>query len=412
MKKKIWLINSGAMPPKFETRIQTLKRAQYLQEFGYDVTIICGSYLHNTEIEVINDKKQYLKVNYGGIKYIHVRASKYKNNGIMRIYHLLEFHFRLFFVANKFEKPDIIAQVSAIPFSNVIYFLAKRYKAKYIIDVVDLWPESFVAYGLISRTNPLLKLAYRAEYWLYKKADLIVFSMEGGKKYITEKGWDIASGGAIDLKKVHHINNGVDLADYNRNKDLYKLQDQDLSNDKIFKVIYLGSIRLANNLKQLIDAAEILNDNSNIKFLIYGDGPERATLENYCKSNNLKNVKFKQKWIELKYVPYLLSKSSLNILNYNKSSIFRFGGSQSKSFQYMASGKPICANVNMGFCLIKKHQLGVAEEFKNAEEYANAILSFATMNKKKYNNICENALRISKDYDYKKLTMKFDQLLN
>jgi len=412
MGKKIWLINSAAMPPKHEVRIQTLKRAQYLQELGYDATIIGGSYLHNTGIELIKDKKKYIKINYDGIKYIHVRARKYETNGIMRIYHLLEFHLRLFFIANKFDKPDIIAQVSAIPFGNIIYYLAKRYKAKYIVDVVDLWPESFVAHGLVSKNNPLLKLAYRAEYWLYKKADLIVFSMAGGKKYITEKGWDIASGGAIDLTKVHHINNGVDLADFNRNKDLYKLQDQDLSNDKIFKVIYLGSIRLANNIKQLIDAAEILNDNSNIKFLIYGDGPERVTLENYCKSNNLKNVKFKQKWIELKYVPYVLSKSSLNILNYKKSSILRFGGSQSKSFQYMASGKPICANVNMGFCLIKKHQLGVAEEFTNAEEYANAILSFATMNKKKYNKICENALRISKDYDYIKLTMKFDQLLN
>ena len=57
MYKKIWLINPGAMPPRHEVRIQTLKRAQYLIEAGYDVTIIGGSYLHNTTINLITDSK-------------------------------------------------------------------------------------------------------------------------------------------------------------------------------------------------------------------------------------------------------------------------------------------------------------------------------------------------------------------
>jgi glycosyltransferase involved in cell wall biosynthesis len=411
MKKKIWLINPGAMPPKFEMRIQTLKRAQYLMEFGYDVTIIGGSYLHNTEIELIRDNKKYLKANHNGIKFIHIKTCKYKNNGIIRMYNLLEFHFRLFFLANKFNKPDIIAQMAAVPFGNIIYYLAKKYKAKYIVDVVDLWPESFVAFGMVSKNNPFLKLAYLAEYWLYKKADKLVFSMEGGKKYITEKGWDIENGGYIDLNKVHYINNGVDLADFDKNRDLYKLEDADLENDKTFKVIYIGSIRLANNLIQLIEAAEILKDTKDITFLIYGDGGERVFLENYCKHNNLENVKFKQKWIELKYIPYILSKSSLNILNYIKSPITRFGGSQSKSFQYMASGKPICANLKMAFCPITKYNLGIAEEFQSSEKYADAILSFVKMDSIEYNKMCENSRNAAKNYDYKKLTAEFEKLL-
>jgi hypothetical protein len=53
--------------------------------------------------------------------------------------------------------------------------------------------------------------------------------------------------------------------------------------------------------------------------------------------------------------------------------------------------------------LIKGASSGIGKE---------TALTFATKNKKKYNKICENALRISKDYDYIKLTMKFDQLLN
>ena len=68
MKKKVWLINQYAMPPKYEVRIQTLKRAQYLIELGHDVTIISGSYLHNTSRNLITDNKKFITVD--GIKYI------------------------------------------------------------------------------------------------------------------------------------------------------------------------------------------------------------------------------------------------------------------------------------------------------------------------------------------------------
>lgn len=409
--KTIWLINQYAMPPKYEVRVQTLKRAQYLLEYGYDVTIIGGSYLHNTDINLISDKNKYFRSNYGGIKYIHVKTSKYRGNGISRFYNMLAFSFRLLLLSNNFGKPDVIVQTATVPFGNILYYLAKKYQSKYIIEVVDLWPESFLAMGLISKHNPLLLLAYNAEKWLYRKANKIVFSMEGGKDYIVEKGWDLDSGGDIDLNKVHYINNGVDLAEFDRNKGLYKFSDIDLDNDTIFKVIYLGSIRLANDLKQLIDAAEMIQDIKNIKILIYGDGNDRHYLETYCKDKGITNVVFKQKWVELKYVPYILSKSSLNILNYKKNPIFRYGGSQSKSFQYMASGKPILSNAKMGYCPITNNNMGISEEFKTTEEYASAILAFYKMNPKDYQRLCLNARESAEKYDYKKLTVEFEQLI-
>ncbi len=400
------------MPPKYEARIQTLKRAQYLMEFGYDVTIIGGSYLHNSDINLIENREKYSERTYDGIKFIHIRTKKYSSNGLMRFYNLIEFTLRLFFLSSKFEKPDVIVQTATVPFGNLLYYMAKKFKSYYIVDVVDLWPESFVAFGLVSKNNPLLKLAYRAERWLYQKADDVVFSMEGGKDYIIEKGWDLESGGVIDLDKIHYINNGVDLKDFDENKELFKIEDLDLENDEIFKIIYLGSVRLANNLKQLIDAASLLKDKSNIRFLIYGDGDDREFLINYCRDNNVNNVIFKQKWVELKYVPYILSRSSLNILNYMPTPIERFGGSQSKSFQYMASGKPICSNLEMGYCPITKFNLGVAQGFNNSREYADAILSFVNMDSEKYDSISNNARQAAENYDYRKLTSDFVKLLN
>ena len=91
MKKKIWLINPVAMPPKYEVRIQTLKRAQYLIALGHDVTIIGGSYLHNTSINLITDKSKFIEAEYDGIKFIHIKTNNYSGNGILRFYNLILF---------------------------------------------------------------------------------------------------------------------------------------------------------------------------------------------------------------------------------------------------------------------------------------------------------------------------------
>ncbi len=411
MKKKIWLINQYAMPPQYEMRIQTLKRAYYLQQLGHDVTIISGSYLHNTDINLISENKKFIKVNYEGINFVHFKTPSYKGNGIKRIWSSIWFPLSIILFSNPLDKPDVIAQIATVPFGNLLFFYAKKIKAKYIVDVVDLWPESFVAFGLMSKNNVLVKLAYRAERWLYKKADAVIFSMEGGRDYIIEKKWNKENKGPIDLNKVHYINNGVDLTDFNFNKTNYLIKDSDLEDTSNFKVIYLGSIRLVNNVMQLILAAELLKDHPSIKFLIYGDGDERPKLEQYCKEHKLSNIIFKEKFVELKYVPYILSNSSLNLLNYKPSSIFRFGGSQSKSFQYMASGRPICSNVKMAYCPISKYNLGVSADFNSPQEYAEAILQIANLPKNEYQNICENNKKAAELYDYKRLTGIFNKII-
>ncbi len=62
----------------------------------------------------------------------------------------------------------------------------------------------------------------------------------------------------------------------------------------------------------------------------------------------------------LNMFPYVLSKATVNILNYMPGNFGKYGGSQSKMFQYMASGRPICSNLKMMYCLINKYKLGIA----------------------------------------------------
>jgi glycosyltransferase involved in cell wall biosynthesis len=92
------------------------------------------------------------------------------------------------------------------------------------------------------------------------------------------KEWDIAHGGDIDLSKTYHMNNGLDIEQFNRSIKENTLVDSDLDAE-LYNVVYVGSIRLMNNIGNLLDAAKILKNEKGIQFLIYGDGEHKGTLD-------------------------------------------------------------------------------------------------------------------------------------
>ena len=389
-----------------ESRLRTIKFAQYLTLAGYDVTIFASSIMHNMNMNLIDDGSLYIERQYGNLKFVHINTKLYRKNGLGRVIGLLQFPFRLKRVVKNFPKPDVILHTATVPFSNPVHFIAKRLNAKHIVEVLDLWPQTIVDLGMVRRYNPILWFLYCAERWLYERADELVFSMEGAPQYLRERGWTTQERGSIDLSHVHYINNGVDLDDFNNFLQSYKLNDPDLINPETKRVIYLGSIRRANHLKHLIDAAENLKSLPEIKFLIYGDGDDRENLIKYCEKHRIDNVIFKEKWIDPKYVPYVLSCANVNILNYLQGKFGRYGGSQSKLFQYMASGQPICSNLEMMFCPIAKNNLGLAKDFSSSKEYADAIYKLVSMTAPERLEMQQRLKDVSKSYDYKHLTSR------
>tara|TARA_B110000971_G_C19990528_1_gene491746 strand:- start:163 stop:1401 length:1239 start_codon:yes stop_codon:yes gene_type:complete len=411
MKKRVWLVNYYAMPPEHESRLRAIKFAKYLNVAGFETKIISSSFLHNKDVNLISNGLSFVEKSYDGLDFIHINTKSYSSNSYFRFWSLLIFHFKLHLYSKRFAKPDYILHTCAPPFGFITVFTALKLKAKYFAEVLDLWPESFLAFNLVSKNNPILKLSYFVEKWMYTKANKIIFSMEGGTDYLKQKRWLTSQGGNINDNKIHYINNGVDVQEFNYNKVNYKLNDIDLQNDDFFKVVYIGSVRLANNIIKLIEAASLISGSDHIKILIYGDGDDREKLISYCKKKNILNVIFKEKWVNPKYVPYILSNSNLNILNYSPNYIWNYGGSQSKLFQYLASGKPILSNLKMGYCLITKYNLGIAKEFNSSRDYAESIVKMANLNDEDYDNMCENSRNTVLDFDYQKLTNDFISLI-
>lgn len=408
--KNIWIINHYSMPPQYETRVRNNIMAKYLIQKGYKVKIFAASTIHNTDINLIEDKKRlYIKKTYDGVDFVHIRTSNYSGNGISRIINMLQFPLRLLKVSKKIgEKPDvIICDLEAI-FAWSPYLVAKRFKSKFILEVRDLWPESIVVYKNMSNNNPIIRILYKVEKWIYKRSDKLVFSMEGGKDYIVNKGWNKD----IDMSKIHYINNGVDLKQFNYNKENYITKDVDLDNEDTFKVVYAGSIRQANNVRKIVDVAETIKKkgNINIKFLIYGDGSDKEVLEKYCMESNIDNIVFKGH-LEKNKIPYILSKCDLNIMHFSQSSLKRYGSSMNKMFDYLASGKPSLSDCEFGYDTFNRYKGGVSVDNASSEVLAENIIKFYNMPREEYNTYCHNALNAAEDFDFKVLTDKLEKVI-
>ena len=405
----IWIVNHYAIPPSMGGLVRHYYFSKYLQKKGHTVKIFTSSKIHNTDINMIKDRSLYREEMEDGVEYTFVRSRDYKGNGMDRVINMMDLPFKTWKAMKLFykkQKPDVIYTSS--PDLFVAFFalrFGRKYKIPVVVEVRDLWPESIVEYNKISRKNPIIQILYQLEKWIYKKADQLIFTMEGGKEYIRDKGWDKV----VDLKKVNHVNNGVDLEEFEENYKKYQIDDPDLADDSTFKVIYVGSIRQVNNLGTLIDAAKYLKDDKNIQILIYGEGTEKKKLEDECNANAL-SVKFKGR-VEKKYIPFILSRSDLNVINVRAAALNKYGCSWNKLFEYMASRKTILCNLPVKYDLIKKYHLGITRKFANGEEYKNAILKFVNMDQKEYDEYCHNSQECGKMYDYKNLTTKIEVIL-
>lgn len=405
MAKRIWIVNYHTSSPELASNPRYLQFAHHFQQAGYEVITFNASVKHGTDIDLIPDGSSFYEKDYGEYKFVHVKSPHYKGNGLKRMWSLFVFAMRMYFGRKRFPKPDIVLHNIHTPFDYPIVWVAKSLKAKYIAEAWDLWPEDFVTFGLLKENSLAMKFAFWVEHHLYKKCDALIYTMEGIHDYLRGKGWLSDVGGDIPVEKVRYINNGINIETFDHDVESYPRPDEDLNDESLYKIIYLGSIRLVNNVKQLIDAAALLKDNPKYKFLIYGDGSDREMLEQYVRDNGIANVVFKEKRIPLCEVANVVSNATVNIMNYQKNFGIH-GVSSGKMFQYMAAGKPICCNIKLAYSEISRNNLGIDEELDTPEQYAAAIRKLAEQPKEEYDAMCKRVRQCAEKFDYKVLARK------
>lgn len=402
---RIWIVNYYAGTPATAGNPRYMKLAEHFMEAGHEVITFNSSHAAKIEEAAFNGK-DFLSYNYDGFNYVHVRVPEFKGNGPKRMFSIWKFAQIILKGRKQFERPDVILQNIHPPFDYPIVKLAKKFKCKYIAEAWDLWPESFVRFGLVKESNPLMKIAHAIEKKYYYTADEIIFTLCGAIDYLKQLGWTKEQGGKIDTNRIHYINNGIDLDEFDHNKHAYRRLDPDMNDPQLTKIVYLGTINKANNVKTLIDAAAQLQDISNYRFFIYGNGTYRPELEQYVKDNHINNVVFKETRIPLEECAWVVSQATVNVMNYEKG-FGKWGASSGKMFQYLAAGKPIVCNVNIPYDnVIKDNDLGICRNLESAEEFAMAIRSLVEQPQASYDAMCERVREVAKRFDYKVLAAR------
>ena len=394
----IWLINHYAVPPQYYPLARQTYFAKHLMAMGHEVTIFAASTVHNSDMNLITDGSAWREETVDGVHYVYIKCLDYQGSGLKRVYNICEFAWKLPAVCRQFKKPDAIVATSMPPTSCAMGIrLARKYGCRGIAEIADLWPESLIVYGVAGPHHPAVIVLRWLEKWIYKKSDAIVFTMEGAYDYILQQGWDKE----IPRSKVRFINNGVDLAQFDHNREHCTVDDADLHDPDTFKVVYAGSIRKANDIGMLLDVAKQVTD-PKVRFLIWGAGDEVEMLKQRLMDEDIRNVVFKGR-VEKKYIPYITSQADLNYLDPFTDAIARYGISSNKLFEYFAAGKPIL----MGF----EGRHNPAEPYgcavvcpPDADSLLKGLQQVLAMDTAAYTKMCDGAKKAAQQYSFAHLT--------
>lgn len=412
MNKNIWIINHYALEMYLQKGGRHYYIARELKKMGYNPIVICASTRHNSNEKIDIKGKFDIKIDDNGIKYIIIKTSFYKTNGIKRIINMFDFYNNLMKSYKKIsklcEKPNIIYASSVHPLALIAgEKIAKKNNIKCLCEIRDLWPESLIAYGYIKRNSLIAKFLYKMEKRIYVKADKIIMTWPGGKQYIIDKKWEKQ----VNLDKIIYISNGVSIENFDKNVINNKYEDKDLSNNNLTKVVYTGSIRKVNDISMLMETAKLLSLQDNkIKILIWGNGDEYNKINKTIKDEDIKCITMKGS-VQKKYIPSILCQSDILILHNKETILNIYGQSQNKMFEYLAAGKPIIMTYSVLNSIIEKNNCGLELKEQNAKEIANAIICMTKKNETLLKEMGKNSRTVSLEYDYVKLTKKLIELM-
>lgn len=396
----ILLINHYAGSPEYGMEFRPYYMCKEWIKRGHQVLIIGGSYSHLRKQQPSKESETI-----DGVNYRWVRLNTYKGNGLGRIASMGLFVTKLSACYKKYLdgfKPDIVIASSTYPLDIYpAHKIAKKYKAKLIYEVHDLWPLSPMELGGYSPSHPFIKIMQKAEDDCYRFVDGVVCMLPKAEEHMKERG--------LKDGKFFYVPNGIVLSDWDSPMELPKEHKVFLDGlRKSGKTIvgFAGAHGIANSLYSAIDAVSLLKEN-NIDFVLVGTGPEKENLQKYVENKQYDNIHFLSPVNKLA-VPSLLREMDILYIGLQKQSLFRFGISPNKLFDYMMAGKPVVQAIEAGNNIVKEANCGLNAEPDNIREIKDAILEIANMSKEERVKLGENGREfVLKNHTYGVLAERF-----
>jgi colanic acid biosynthesis glycosyl transferase WcaI len=361
---KIVILNQWFDP---EPTFKGLLFAKELKKQGFDVEVVTG-YPNYPGGKIYDGHKLglYKKEIIDGIKVHRVYLyPSHDNSKIKRIMNYGSFAFTsLIFCLFFMKKPKAI-YVYHPPLTTGITaaILSKLRGIPFVYDIQDLWPDTLKSTGMVNNKR-VLKLVDKLASFVYRAAKSIVVLSEGFKVELVNRG--------VSSNKINVIYNWAD------ERFIKPEKQENVSHDKPFNLLYAGNFGMAQELSVLIEAAEILKENKNIKITLIGDGAEKTKLVEQIKEKELTNVEV-LKSVPVSQISKYLNSADALFVHLKDDPLFRIT-IPGKTQAYLAAGKPIVMGVKGAASdLIKKSEGGILVESSKPESIADGIQLLANL---------------------------------
>jgi glycosyltransferase involved in cell wall biosynthesis len=396
----IWIVNQYAGSPRHGMEYRHYHLARALVARGHRVVVITGtrSHLFTRPPEV---SKPFTLETIDGITYCWVDGPGYQRAiSLGRILNMVAFALRLLRLpVAKLPRPDaiLVSSPSLFPLPVAARW-ARRFGARFAFEVRDIWPLTLSELGGLSTRHPLVLLMQWLEDFGYRSADVVVSVLPAAGGHMRSRGMDPA--------KFHYLPNGIDL---NGRRDGAA---PDIVRAAIgpgaFTVGFVGTLGRANVLETLIDAARLLEPDG-VQVVVVGHGPEREQL--VARAGGASNVAFVGP-IPKEQVAPALALFDACYVGYRRSSLYRFGVSPNKLYDYMAAGRPVLFAADAANQPVREADCGRTVPPEDPQALADAIRSLAAAPSDERARLGANARAyVAEHHDYTRLADRLAEVL-
>tara|TARA_R110001599_G_scaffold353465_1_gene593097 strand:+ start:9690 stop:10916 length:1227 start_codon:yes stop_codon:yes gene_type:complete len=263
---------------------RTYEHSREWVRLGHKVTVItCAPNFPEGVLFKGYKNKWYQREVVDGIDVVRVKTYITANEGFAkRILDYISFGFTGGIAGLFQKKPDVIISTSPQFFCACGAWVLSVVRWKpWIFELRDIWPASITAVGAMEKST-VIHLLEKLEMFLYRRADRIVSVTNSFKTELTERG--------IERNKIDVVVNGVDITKYRPVVEKDQALARQYGLEGKFVVGYIGTHGMAHALDKVLDAAERLQDNEEIRFLFTGGGAARAGLEQRALNRKLSSV--------------------------------------------------------------------------------------------------------------------------
>ncbi len=349
----------------------------------FDITVICTVPSYTGKIPAEYREKRFYGEEHNGVHVVRVPVREFsKENKKSRVLNMLDFWFGARKATRKLDgKYDMVFTFSGPPILGGMLgvYGSRRLRCPLVYGIQDFNPEQTMAVGYAG--NALVhKLMMVFDKRSCRRANYVIVPGRDLKETLEHR----FEGKTVPNCEV--INNWTDdQAVMPLSKDDPRVRDfrRKYGVDDKFVIMYSGNIGLYYDLQNLIEVIGKFKDRDDVAFFFVGEGAMLATLKEYVRDHELKNVVFAP-YQPKEMLPYSLNAADVHLVTNAKG--IKGVSCPSKAYGIMATNVPMIGILEPGsevWQIIKETGCGILAE---TGDYAaiEAVLRRAVDEKKSF----------------------------